>query len=191
MYGGALSPRRPAYGGAGSPAEGAARSSAASASPTSAAAASSPARPPSVGWTPQPHWYGSTYSAYAISCAAKCSEAGYGTAYADDKKFGKDAFNGMSVAETMTSLLEDGPLSAQFVVYDDFPTYKSGVYQKTSSTQLGGHAVLMLGWGVEDGTPYWLIKNSWNEQWGDGGYFKMLRGSNECGIEQGQAGISF
>jgi cathepsin B len=40
-----------------------------------------------------------------------------------------------------------------------------------------------LGWGVEDGTPYWLVANSWNTDWGNNGYFKILRGSNECGIE--------
>lgn len=55
-----------------------------------------------------------------------------------------------------------------------------------------------MGWGTENGTPYWLIANSWNDQWGtfcsvDGshdvtkGCFKILRGANECGIEQSGA----
>jgi len=48
---------------------------------------------------------------------------------------------------------------------------------------LGGHAVELMGWGTEDGKDYWLVKNSWNEQWGDGGHFLIKRGSNECGIE--------
>lgn len=48
---------------------------------------------------------------------------------------------------------------------------------------LGGHAIKIIGWGVEDGTPYWLVVNSWNESWGDNGTFKILRGSDECGIE--------
>lgn len=34
---------------------------------------------------------------------------------------------------------------------------------------MGGHAVRILGWGVEDGTPYWLVGNSWNTDWGDNG----------------------
>ena len=50
---------------------------------------------------------------------------------------------------------------------------------------LGGHAIRLLGWGVEEGTPYWLVANSWNYDWGDGGTFKILRGSDHCGIESG------
>ena len=37
--------------------------------------------------------------------------------------------------------------------------------------------------GTENGTPYWLVANSWNEEWGDKGYFKIKRGSNACQIE--------
>lgn len=40
---------------------------------------------------------------------------------------------------------------------------KSGVYRHVTGKMLGGHAVKMLGWGVESNTPYWLIANSWNE----------------------------
>jgi len=44
-----------------------------------------------------------------------------------------------------------------------------GVYQHVAGSELGGHAVKMLGWGVENGTPYWLVVNSWNTDWGDNG----------------------
>ena len=43
----------------------------------------------------------------------------------------------------------------------------TGVYQHVSGAPLGGHAVRLLGWGVEEGTPYWLVANSWNYDWGD------------------------
>jgi len=48
---------------------------------------------------------------------------------------------------------------------------------------VGGHAIVIVGWGVKDGLPYWLIRNSWGVNWGDGGHFRVRRGTNECGIE--------
>jgi cathepsin B len=83
----------------------------------------------------------------------------------------------------MIELMTNGPVEAAFTVYADFVNYKSGVYQHIEGPELGGHAIRMLGWGVENGTPYWLIANSWNYDWGMNGTFKMLRGEDHCGIE--------
>lgn len=52
-------------------------------------------------------------------------------------------------------------------MYEDFPTYKSGIYQHVTGAQVGGHAVKIIGWGTEGGVDYWLITNSWNEDWGE------------------------
>ena len=46
-----------------------------------------------------------------------------------------------------------------------------------------GFRFRILGWGVERGTPYWLVANSWNYDWGNNGTFKILRGQDHCGIE--------
>ncbi|NXE41719.1 CATB protein, partial [Ptilorrhoa leucosticta] len=59
----------------------------------------------------------------------------------------------------------------------------AGVYQHVSGEQVGGHAIRILGWGVENNTPYWLVANSWNTDWGENGFFKILRGEDHCGIE--------
>lgn len=45
----------------------------------------------------------------------------------------------------------------------------AGVYQHVTGEMLGGHAIKILGWGEENGTPYWLAANSWNGDWGDKG----------------------
>jgi len=90
----------------------------------------------------------------------------------------------------MAELYKNGPIEVAFTVYEDFLAYKSGVYQHESGDELGGHAVKILGWGVENNTPYWLVANSWNVHWGDSGFFKILRGQDECGIEdEADAGL--
>ena len=83
----------------------------------------------------------------------------------------------------MEEISTNGPVTAAFTVYEDFVSYSTGVYQHTTGKQLGGHAIEIVGYGEENGTKYWKIKNSWNPTWGDKGFFKILRGSNECGIE--------
>ncbi|EER13594.1 cysteine protease Cys2, putative [Perkinsus marinus ATCC 50983] len=77
--------------------------------------------------------------------------------------------------------MTNGPTSAAFSVYEDFLSYKSGVYKHTSGGFLGGHAVEIIGWGTEKGVDYWLVMNSWNEEWGDHGTFKIVQG--DCGID--------
>lgn len=77
------------------------------------------------------------------------------------------------------------PVSVAFEVVDGFRFYKSGVYTSTTcgSTPMDvNHAVVAVGYGVENGVPYWLIKNSWGKEWGDNGYFKMELGKNMCGV---------
>jgi len=116
-------------------------------------------------------------------CAKACSEDGYSASYNSDKHMASSAYSVRSVAQIQQDLVTNGPMYVAFTVYGDFPTYKSGVYTHQSGSRLGGHAVTLVGYGTLDGTDYWKIKNSWNEEWGDAGHFLIKRGVNECGIE--------
>lgn len=41
----------------------------------------------------------------------------------------------------------------------------------------------MVGYGVENDEPYWIVKNSWGTEWGENGFFRIRRGTDECAIE--------
>jgi len=84
--------------------------------------------------------------------------------------------------------MEGGPLEVAFTVYSDFENYAGGIYQHKSGGMAGGHAVKMVGWGVENGVKYWKIANSWNPYWGEKGYFRIIRGQDEGGIESQATG---
>jgi cathepsin C len=70
--------------------------------------------------------------------------------------------------------------------------YQSGIYKHSSTSQaapepspfqLTNHIVLIVGWGSENGTPYWRVMNSWGLNWGESGFFRIMRGVDECAIE--------
>lgn len=115
------------------------------------------------------------------SCTKTCEN---GNSYSAELTKGASAYSVSGEANIRQELYENGSVEASFTVYEDFLTYKSGVYQHVTGSALGGHAIKILGWGVENGTKFWLCANSWNDEWGDGGFFKILRGNNECGIER-------
>jgi len=92
-------------------------------------------------------------------------------------------------AQIKEELVANGPLQTGFIVYEDFMHYQSGVYVHTHGGQLGGHAVVILGWGVEaDGHEFWIVQNSWGPNWGEAGYFRIRFG--QCMFDQnGYAGL--
>jgi len=119
------------------------------------------------------------------ACKRSCI-SGYPKTYTQDKQYGASAYSVPSnVAKIQTEIFTNGPVEGSFTVYEDFLSYKSGVYEHKSGQQLGGHAIKVIGWGTDAGADYWIVANSWNEDWGNQGFFNIKRGSDECGIESG------
>ncbi|KAI5641087.1 papain family cysteine protease domain-containing protein [Phthorimaea operculella] len=107
--------------------------------------------------------------------------------FTQDKHFGKKVYAIHSDEDHIRAeIYRNGPVGAVFNVFDDFVyNYTGGVYiHRDGGVSNEYHAVKITGWGVDKGTKYWLIANSWGTGWGDmGGFFKFLRGVNHCGIE--------
>eukprot|EP00764_Aduncisulcus_paluster_P012418 gnl/Carplike_NY0171/5436_a7435_328.p1 GENE.gnl/Carplike_NY0171/5436_a7435_328~~gnl/Carplike_NY0171/5436_a7435_328.p1 ORF type:complete len:114 (+),score=15.35 gnl/Carplike_NY0171/5436_a7435_328:350-691(+) len=85
--------------------------------------------------------------------------------------------------EMKTEIMARGPIEVAYQVYSDFSVYQSGIYHHVSGSYGGGHAVKIIGWGEDGGTPYWIVANSWGVNWGENGFFRIIRGIDECGIE--------
>jgi len=60
-------------------------------------------------------------------------------------------------------------------------SYKGGIYEHVSGARQGGHAVKLVGYGVENGVNYWIIANSWGPAWGESGFFRIKHG--QVGID--------
>ncbi|KAG5453420.1 Cathepsin B-like cysteine proteinase [Clonorchis sinensis] len=115
-------------------------------------------------------------------CVQQCDTPDVG--YLEDKTRANMSYNiYASEISIMKEIMLRGPVEAIFTMYEDFLRYSSGVYFHALGAPMSGHAVRILGWGELGNVPYWLIANSWNEDWGEEGYMKFLRGYNECGIE--------
>ena len=68
-----------------------------------------------------------------------------------------------------------------------FQFYKGGILDSSNCGTTLDHGVLAVGYGEEDGKKYWIVKNSWGEDWGEYGYIRIGRSDSEdsegvCGI---------
>ena len=77
------------------------------------------------------------------------------------------------------------------MVYNDFVNYKSGIYvhtglaDKFNPFEITNHVVVIVGYGRDtaSGVPFWIVKNSWGPEWGEEGFFRIRRNTDECAIE--------
>ncbi|CAJ0933512.1 unnamed protein product, partial [Mesorhabditis belari] len=87
------------------------------------------------------------------------------------------------------ALYDDGPIAVGILANNKFMYYDGGIFDATCDGEkeedLGNHAMVMVGWGEEDGRQYWLIRNSYGEEWGENGYIRFLAGEDLCQVESG------
>jgi len=73
--------------------------------------------------------------------------------------------------DAVKAALMKGPLVAVMKVYEDFLFYKGGVYKHVSGEMAGGHAIAIVGWN--DADKAWIVRNSWGDDFGEKGYFRI------------------
>lgn len=89
------------------------------------------------------------------------------------------------------ALAERGPVSVGIdasggglgILFPWLQFYKRGVANPRRCTTQVDHGVLIVGYGEDDGSKYWTIKNSWGAKWGEAGYFRLLRGQAKCAVD--------
>ncbi|CAH2014509.1 unnamed protein product [Acanthoscelides obtectus] len=87
--------------------------------------------------------------------------------------------------EVTEAVSSKGPVTAA-IHASTMSFYSHGIVDKRSGCSSLpedlDHAVLIVGYGSEDGVDYWIVKNSWGVKWGEHGYVRIKRNVNACGI---------
>ena len=88
--------------------------------------------------------------------------------------------------EAMMAELQRGPIACSIVVTDDFFNLRDfSIFKDTTGDTDLDHSISVVGYGTDEatGTDYWIGRNSWGEYWGEFGFFRIVRGTNNLGIE--------
>lgn len=99
---------------------------------------------------------------------------------------GYKVFDTADEEEIKELLFTYGPLSAA-VNADNMQNYTGGIMNDSEAICPSAninHAILIVGYGEENGQGFWIVKNSWGQSWGEEGYFRIARGKGTCGINQ-------
>lgn len=81
--------------------------------------------------------------------------------------------------ELMNAVAKLGPIAIS-VDASDWSAYDSGIFNGCNQVNPDiDHAVVLVGYGEENGQKYWLVRNSWSASYGEAGYIRLYRDDNE------------
>jgi cathepsin X len=87
-------------------------------------------------------------------------------------------------AKMMQEIYQRGPISCAIAVPEALEEYTGGIYCDETGDKKQVHAISVVGYGEENGQKFWTVRNSWGEHWGEGGFFRVCRGTNNIAIEK-------
>jgi C1A family cysteine protease len=111
------------------------------------------------------------------------------------------AYGKTSEADMMKEIRARGPMPGNIVVHWSFQYYKGGIFSRRPLLQNSDkinlktlfdygvswakveHSITLVGYGEENGIKYWIGMNTWGKDWGERGFFRILRGENEAEVE--------
>jgi cathepsin X len=98
--------------------------------------------------------------------------------------YGVDQFGEVSGEENMMQeIAQRGPIACGVAVPEALEEYTGGIYcDETGDTNIV-HDISVVGYGEENGQKFWLVRNSWGTHWGEEGFFRVCRGTNNIAIE--------
>ena len=91
--------------------------------------------------------------------------------------------------DALKAAVYENPIAVGYNIYSDFLYYESGVYEYVFGRFVGGHAVLIVGW--DDAEECFIVKNSWGENWGEDGYFRIAYSQVTNQVQFGLQAIDF
>jgi len=109
---------------------------------------------------------------------------GQGTCWAQTNytRFFVDQWSNVDgVQKIMAEIVSRGPVAAGIdaTVLED---YTGGIITATEPSDIN-HIISIVGFGTQAGVDYWIGRNSWGQYWGEGGWFRIIRGKSALGIE--------
>ena len=99
--------------------------------------------------------------------------------------YGVEEFGHVSGEENMMQeIAQRGPIACGISVPEALENdYTSGIFCDTTGDMEIVHDISVVGYGEEAGQKYWLVRNSWGTHWGEEGFFRVCRGTNNIAIE--------
>jgi len=83
----------------------------------------------------------------------------------------------------MQEIYQRGPIACGVAVPDAMENYTSGIFNDTTGDTDIVHDISVVGYGVANGTKFWVVRNSWGSHWGESGFMRIVRGINNIAIE--------